>query len=137
MNFVGLAIHPGFTLQKQGTYCCVLIFLTGKCSGGGGRCGNCATLQKPNCLLGQTLRIKHPLGMSFNIEIITGLDGAACAKMKTKIFLICLFTVVSSAVCGKQFGWEGESVDLAWGSWLADRSLKSYSSLPVVVSWGI
>ena len=57
------------------------------------------------------------------------------------LFIHCRFTEevwkVLSAVYGKQFGWEGESVDLTWGSWLADRSLKSFSSLPVVVSWGI
>ena len=28
-------------------------------------------------------------------------------------------------------------MELAWGSWMANRSLKSYISLPVVVSWGI
>ena len=57
------------------------------------------------------------------------------------LFIHCRFTQEVwkelSAVYGKQFGWEGETVELAWGSWLADRSLKSYISLPAVVSWGI
>lgn len=42
-----------------------------------------------------------------------------------------------SAVYGKHFGWEGETVELALGRWMADRSLKSFNSLPAVVSWGI
>ena len=40
-------------------------------------------------------------------------------------------------VYGKHFSWVGEIMELTWGSWLADRSLKSFSSLPNIVSWGI
>ena len=40
-------------------------------------------------------------------------------------------------VYGKHFGWEGETVVLALGRWMANRSLKSFNSLPAVVSWGI
>ena len=57
------------------------------------------------------------------------------------LFIHCRFVKevwnVLSEVYGKQFGWVGETMDLAWGSWLVDRSMKSFSSLPVVVSWGI
>ena len=57
------------------------------------------------------------------------------------LFIHCRFTKEVwkelSAVYGKQFGWEGETVELACGSWLEDRSLKSYISLLTVVSWGI
>ena len=40
-------------------------------------------------------------------------------------------------VYGKPFDWEGETVELALGKWMADRSLKTFDSLPTVVSWGI
>ena len=57
------------------------------------------------------------------------------------LFINCHFTKEVwkelSVVYGKHFGWEGEIVELAWVRWMADRSLKSFISLPVVVSWGI
>jgi ribonuclease HI len=70
-----------------------------------------------------------------------------CCLCKSKnesishLFIKCRFTKEVwkelSVVYGKLFDWDGETIEQALGRWIADKSLKTFDSLPAVVSWGI